>query len=87
MRISPAGCGWQGSGGCAAIIRPCGGTSKQKSRHCRKPGGDAHAYSQPTAHITYTVAMASTPFTRVTPPNEMSADRSGMRDSDVHTQK
>lgn len=33
------------------------------------------------------MAMAETPFTNVTPPNEISADRSGMRVSVVQTQK
>lgn len=44
-------------------------------------------YSHPTAHIPYTAAIATIPFTSVTPPNETSADRSGILDSDVHTQK
>jgi hypothetical protein len=41
----------------------------------------------PTAHSTYTTPIATTPFTSVTPPYEMSAERSDMRESDMHTQK
>jgi hypothetical protein len=32
-------------------------------------------------------AMDTTPLTIITPPNEINADLSGMRVSDVHTQK
>lgn len=38
-------------------------------------------------HNTYNTAMDTTPFTIITPPNEMRADRSGMRVKDVQTQK
>lgn len=41
----------------------------------------------PRDQSTKVMAMAETPFTNVTPPNEISADRSGMRVSEVQTQK
>lgn len=41
----------------------------------------------PMDHNRNVIAIAEMPFTSVTPPNEMSADRSGMRVSVVQTQK
>jgi len=52
-------------------------------RHARSPS----SYSQPTAHIAQTAAIDTTPFTSDTPPYEMSAERRGMPESDVQTQK
>ena len=42
---------------------------------------------KPRAQNAYTHAMATTPPTSVTPPYEIMAAFSGMRDSDVQTQK
>ena len=41
----------------------------------------------PNFQSTKVINIADTPFTNVTPPNEISADRSGMRVSEVHNQK
>ena len=41
----------------------------------------------PNLHNPYIAPIDTTPFTIITPPNEMSADRSGMRVSDAQTQK
>ena len=43
--------------------------------------------SAPNFQSTKVINIAEMPFTKVTPPNEISADRSGMRVSEVHNQK
>ena len=45
------------------------------------------AQIRPTVQRTYTIAMAVTPLTNVTPPKEISAAFNDIRESDVHTQK
>ena len=41
----------------------------------------------PNLHNPYIAPIDTTPFTIITPPNEINADRSGIRVNDVHTQK